>query len=399
VTLEQAQGGILARDVQLEAGGVGAADALAVTYVLPGKQSVRSRSDRQTVAIARLSLPAEVYRVATPALTSYVHRQASLVNNSEKVLLSGRANAYFDGEFAGVGAVPLARPGQSFVVGLGVDTRLTARQMLRDRQERTLGANKELTLAYELRLCNFGEEAIPVRLYDRIPVARDAGVRVTLLDVGALSEDPVYETEQRPHNVLRWDVEVPAEATEARPFVVNYSYKLEFDKQYRLSPGRTVTSLFAVLRALESWQVPQGWAMEKTTLSGEPGPGEDRVTVAAAFGPSGKNVIGRRVEGELSPYRWIELDVDNQIGAGAKVALGLTTGEEKEYFETVAAYLRPGDNPNVVFDLAAVTCKAEATNWEYRARIRALDDVREIYLVFYPSASGTVTIRSINLVK
>jgi len=61
--------------------------------------------------------------------------------------------------------------------------------------------------------------------------------------------------------------------------------------------------------------------------------------------------------------------------------------------------MRPGENPNVVFDLAAVTCKTKETNWEYRARMQALDDVREIHLVFYPSTSGTVTVRGISLVK
>ena len=81
------------------------------------------------------------------------------------------------------------------------------------------------------------------------------------------------------------------------------------------------------------------------------------------------------------------------------MAVGLTCGEKHEYFETVPRYIKPGRNPDVVFDLVAASFKCAATKWEYRSKVRGVNDVRAVHLLFYPISSGEVVVRHMKLVK
>lgn len=213
-------------------------EAVAVTYELPGRQSIKSRADRQTVQIASLNLPAEHFRFCAPQLTRYVYRQAQVVNDSGLALLEGRSNAYLDGRFAGTGSVPLVRPGQRFIVGFGVDSSLTARHRLHNKEERVVGGNMEQTLTYQLLIENFSDSDLGLRVFDRMPLPTDGNVRVSLIDPGLeLSDDPVYERFQKPHNILRWDVVAPAGKAEADAFTIEYSIKLEYDRNLEIQPA------------------------------------------------------------------------------------------------------------------------------------------------------------------
>jgi len=233
------QGKVRPEQYAPQAGPATQADALAVNYPLGGRHSLKSRTDRQTVRILTATLDAKPFRLAVPVLTRYVYRQAEVKNTAGHVLLPGRAHAYLDGQFAGTGNVPLVRPGQRFIAGFGVDTQLTARQKLHKREERIVGGNKEQTYTCHLLLENFGRQAADVRLLDRIPVARDGNIRVSLVEETlehALSTDAFYTRFQKPHGILRWDVKVPGEATEAKAFTVTYTFRLEFDRKLQINP-------------------------------------------------------------------------------------------------------------------------------------------------------------------
>jgi uncharacterized protein (TIGR02231 family) len=375
---------------------------LAVNYPLPGRHSLKSRSDRQAIRIASCNLPGEFYHLGVPVLTQYVYRQAQITNTSGMVFLEGKANAYVNGQFAGTGTLPLARSGQRFRVGFGVDTTLAVRQEMRDRQERLIGGNKEQVYTYQLLLENFGEKPVTVRVLDRIPVVRDSTIRVSLLDTSLpLSKDATYGQLQKPDNVLRWDVEVPAGATETRAFAIEYKFKLEFDKNSQISPARSTTPLFAVLNPREAWIVEEGWSRDETNLSWKPATEEeeDLLAVTLVRGSDGKNVVGRRVEGNLSGYRWLVLGLENKGDAGIRVAVGLSVGKEWTYYESMPRYLRSGESSDVAFDLTASTYKMKGTGWEFSARPEQLEDARAIYVVFYPNANGTVNLRGLKLVK
>ena len=160
--------------------------------------------------------------------------------------------------------------------------------------------------------------------------------------------------------------------------------------------GRASVPLFQSLNPQEEWKVPQGWSRDRTGVSTD---AQGMVTVSITRGQDGKNVIDRTVEGDLSGYRWLVVEVNSRMSAGARLAIGISTGEGWDYFESAPEYVRPGESHDIVFDLTAKTFKSEGTKWEYKARLQNATDVRAIHLLFHPISSGQVAIPNLKLVK
>jgi len=89
-----------------------------------------------------------------------------------------------------------------------------------------------LLFVYRLVVSNFKDEAVAVRLMDRIPHTRQAQqLSVKLEDPKtALSDDALYKRVQRSTGILRWDLTVPAGRHGSKAFDVDYSYTMEFDR-------------------------------------------------------------------------------------------------------------------------------------------------------------------------
>jgi hypothetical protein len=207
-------------------------ESLSVTYQLAARTSLPSRQDQQLVQIAALPLTGEFYKVAIPVLTSYVYDEASLVNDSKLVLLAGPTSTYVAGQFVGSGEIPTVTAGESFTVGLGIDSSLRAARELIDRSESIQGGNRTVEYTYRLTLENFGTAPVHVRLIDRLPSARASEVKVTPLSSSAGEEDsdPTYQTTERKKGMLRWSVEVPPQTVGAHAKAFDYKFRVEYDK-------------------------------------------------------------------------------------------------------------------------------------------------------------------------
>ena len=211
-------------------------EGVSVSYQLAGRTSLPSRSDRQLIQIASIPMKAEVYRVAMPVLTSAVYEEASVVNASKMVLLAGPVSTYVAGQFVGHGDMPTVSIGESFTVGLGIDSSLRAHRELVKKNESIQGGNRVVDFTYQLSIENFGSDAALVRLLDRMPTGKENEVKLTLVAPGQpLSEDSRYEQQQRKKGVLRWDVKVPAQAIAAKSFTLDYQMQMEYDKQLSIA--------------------------------------------------------------------------------------------------------------------------------------------------------------------
>jgi hypothetical protein len=212
--------------------GGSAQEGIAVTYTLPNRTSLPSRSDEQLLQISSLPLKAEMYKIATPVLTSFVYNEAQVSNNSQTVLLAGPVSTYVDGEFVGQGLVPSVAVGEDFTVGLGIDSSLRATRDLVEKTETTQGGNRVIQFTYRVALENFSAKPAAVRVLDRLPIAKENEIKVTLLQPGKdLSKDPAYERQDKKKGILRWDLDVPAQALAAKAAAFEYQFQLEYDKQ------------------------------------------------------------------------------------------------------------------------------------------------------------------------
>jgi hypothetical protein len=213
------------------------AEGPSLSYELRGGVSLASRSDQQMVRIMQTDMPSDFYHVAVPVLTSFVYREAELKNSSDEDLLAGPMTAYLDGRFVGQGEIPTVARGQSFVVGFGADPQLRTRRELVDKQDNLQGGNRETRFQYRLVIENYSGVAMQLRVLDRLPHAENgADIKVTLGEMSdPLSTDKLYQREERPMGLLRWDVEAPAETSGEDARLITYAYAVEYDRQYVVS--------------------------------------------------------------------------------------------------------------------------------------------------------------------
>jgi len=208
-----------------------------LSYELRGAVSLASRSDQQMVRIMQADMESRFYHVAVPVLTPYVFREAELKNSAEEDLLAGPITVYLDGRFVGQGEIPTVARGQTFVVGFGADPRLRTRRELADKRDGVQGGNRVTRFDYRIVVENFSNEVTPVRVIDRIPHAENGqDIRVTLDNIkDPISKDKLYQREERPMGILRWDIEVPANASGESARLVEYQYTIEYDRQFVVS--------------------------------------------------------------------------------------------------------------------------------------------------------------------
>ena len=212
-------------------------DTPSLSYELAGPVSLASRSDQQMVRIFRGDLSSQFFHVATPLLSSYVYREAEIHNVSDFDFLAGPATVYIDNRFVGRAEIPTVAQGEIFVLGFGSDAQVRARRELVEKTEGVQGGNKEVKMQYRVVIENYKATDVRVRVLDRLPFTnRASDIRVTPGEPTIpLSSDPTYQRRERPKNILRWDVNVPAEASGEKAFEIRYAFTLDYDRNFAIS--------------------------------------------------------------------------------------------------------------------------------------------------------------------
>jgi hypothetical protein len=235
--LEQADELVLTDEFKRRAGepiavGPREVEGPSLTYPLKGAFSLTSRSDEQVLEIARLELPGELFFKAVPVLTPHVYRQARFVNKTRMVLLPGEASMYFGGDFVGKHSLPLVAMGEQFTVGLGAEPQLQVARKLVDKSKTMQGGNQVLKYEYRILVSSYRTDKIKLQVWDRLPMTEGEAVGVTPGKiVPELSQDPLYLREERPRNLLRWDLEVNPDANGEKALTISYDFRIELDTQ------------------------------------------------------------------------------------------------------------------------------------------------------------------------
>jgi uncharacterized protein (TIGR02231 family) len=217
-----------------------------VTYHLAARMTVSSRHDEQVLEVARIDMQPDYYYKAVPVLSTQVYRQAELVNKSEYVLLPGEATMYVGGDFVGQMSLPLVAVGEQFTAGFGVDPQLQVQRQMIDKSRTTQGANQALRYEYRILVNSFKTDSVKLQVWDRLPRAENEAVGVSLLKAEPdLSKDALYLREQRPNNLLRWDVTVAPNTSGEKARAINYEFKMELDRQMTISSFQTAGVLAA----------------------------------------------------------------------------------------------------------------------------------------------------------
>lgn len=204
------------------------------TYPVKQLVTLPSQFESQIVRVNRSKMEADFYHVATPLLSSFAYREAEVLDTPG--LLGGPAATYLDGRFVGSTDLPTTANGQRLVLGFGADQQIRTRRELVEKAEEIKGGNRQIRFTYKLVLANFKDEAVPLRLLDRMPLTRQQQQLAIRLEepVQPLSTDGLYNRVSRPLGVLRWDLELEKQRHGSAALDVVYSYTIEFDRSRRL---------------------------------------------------------------------------------------------------------------------------------------------------------------------
>ncbi len=231
----------------------GADEGPSLSYLLPNVVSLASRNEQQMVRILKRDLSSSFYHMATPVLSTYVFREAEIRNESDIDLLGGPVTVYIESRFVGRAEIPTVAQGESFVVGFGADAQLRTHREMVEKTDDVQGGNKEMKMRYRVTVENYKNQPVQVRLYDRLPYSsRASDVRISIDEPKvALSADPAYLRSERTKGILRWDVEVPAEATGEKAYEMGYSFKVDYDRNFALNTSADQPTLLDEFEQME----------------------------------------------------------------------------------------------------------------------------------------------------
>ncbi|HEY7153569.1 MAG TPA: mucoidy inhibitor MuiA family protein [Gemmataceae bacterium] len=203
-----------------------------VTYHLSARLTVPSRNDEQVLEVAKLDMMPEYFYKAVPVLTPHVYRQANLTNQSDYVLLPGEATMYNGTDFVGRMNLPLVAIGEQFTIGFGAEPQLQVNRQMIDKARAMQGGNQVLKYEYRILVNSYKKERVKLQVWDRLPFAENETMGVNLVKANPeVSKDSLYQRGDRPHNLLRWDLEVDPVMNGEKAQTIQYEFKLELDKQ------------------------------------------------------------------------------------------------------------------------------------------------------------------------
>ena len=224
-------------------------------YQVPGEVSLENKSQSQTLTITSWEMQGKMHRVVTPLLSSFAYREASWTNSSDTNFIAGPADVVLNGRRVGKTMLPPIAVGQKMTIGFGPDRQVRTRRELLSRRESTRGGNRRADLKYRLVVSNFHDEAIEIRLLDRIPMESNentVSLSITPEEEKRLSLDPLYQRMQRPEGILRWDIGVPPKRFGSNAYDHEFEYSIEFDRQQTIVGSELVQRIKNDLRFRES---------------------------------------------------------------------------------------------------------------------------------------------------
>jgi len=224
--------------IQKEARRFARTEGVSVTYNLPGRFTIPSKTGQQLATVSAFTAKGDFVMIATPLLTNYVYLMADIVNSSSSVLLAGPVDMYCNGNFVGKGELGLITMGEKFTAGFGVDSQVQISREFKDKKIDTLWGSKVETYDYRLAIENYRNSKVRLRLMERIPYSEDATLEIKDFQTNTpLSTDAEYLRAERDKGILRWDIELAPGATGQNAKIVTYSYTIKYGNEMKIQPA------------------------------------------------------------------------------------------------------------------------------------------------------------------
>lgn len=208
------------------------ATEFSVRYRIPGRVSVPADNSRQRFVLATQQFSGKLSARTTPKYDPRAFLYALFDYSGEAPLLAGTWQLQRDGVYVGSTNHKAVRPGEELALAFGPDEALKVEyQLLKDERSKQglISREQRVERHYRIKVSNGHKVAVPVNIYDQLPVARDEAITVELDKDGAKPNK--VDVEDR-RGVLRWEREIkPGGKAE-----IDFGYSVSFP-QGREVPG------------------------------------------------------------------------------------------------------------------------------------------------------------------
>jgi len=196
-----------------EAASIGAAlDGISVTYDYAPPVTLAPGTDAVRIPLGEIALEPQIFARAAPRFDETAFVTARFVNDMGEILLpSERMHLYLDGQFTGLGRMPLIAAGEETELSFGPIEGLRLKSILRDRNEGDRGVlskSSERTETREFEIMNLTGTDWQVRLRDRVPYSEQEDLSI---DWSATPKPGITDADGM-RGVLEWRFPLPAGA-------------------------------------------------------------------------------------------------------------------------------------------------------------------------------------------
>lgn len=196
----------------------------AVSYRVPGKVSLAADNAQQRFVLAKQEFAVQLAARSVPRLDSRAFLYAEFDHAGETPLLPGRWRLTRDDTYVGEVTQQTLRPGAHLALAFGSDDAVEVQyHVVQDeRSEKgVFSKDNRIERRYRIEVHNRHRIALPVSVYDQIPVARDQQIKV------ALSDDTTPPAERDVDGrvgVLLWKQELKPQGKQIIQFGYSVSY-------------------------------------------------------------------------------------------------------------------------------------------------------------------------------
>lgn len=195
-------------------------------FEIKDKYTIKSNAEITVIEVDNFELLAIYQYYAAPELNENVFLTATIKNWEKFDLLTGEANIYFEGNYAGKSIINPQATTDSLNLSLGIDPNIIVkREKLENFKSKSfLGGTRIVDKGYKIEVKNNKKTPITLVLEDRIPISENKEIKVEDIETG-LSE---YNDKT---GIMRWKIELQANASEKKEFTYTVKYP-KFKKVY-----------------------------------------------------------------------------------------------------------------------------------------------------------------------
>lgn len=192
-----------------------------VMFNLNQKYTILSAQDAQTVTIDNFEVPATFSHYTVPLVQDKVYLTAEVRDWESYDLLPGEAQIYYSGSYAGKIGIDPRTTAEELLISLGVDPAVQIERITtaNNRDKSFFGNMVKWEKGYKIKIRNQKQDAIQLKILDRIPVSRNSEISVEGVHHDAQNLD-------KQTGILTWEIELDSKQ-ELEKYL---NYEIKFPK-------------------------------------------------------------------------------------------------------------------------------------------------------------------------